>query len=101
MVLWLHVATMLEVAVGIVGTDRTERPHRGLKQRLKRPRLRLPKQLLHFGEGLPTFMCVVQAHILDDACGLGMAREGLPFDGSRGMAPRPRWRPRSLIEISD
>ena len=30
-----------------------------------------------------------------------MAREGLPFDGSRGMAPRPPWRPRSLIEISE
>jgi hypothetical protein len=53
-------------------------------------------------EGLPTFMRVVQVHILDDAQkGPGMAREGLPFEGSRGMAPRPRWRPRSLIEISD
>src|SRR5829696_9942940 len=51
MVLWFHVATMLEVALGIVGADRTQRPHRGLKQRLKRPGLRLPKQTLHLGVG--------------------------------------------------
>ena len=30
-----------------------------------------------------------------------MARECLPIYGSRGMAPRPRWRPRPLIEIGE
>ncbi len=30
-----------------------------------------------------------------------MARECLPLYGSRGIAPRPRWRPRPLIEIGE
>src|SRR5215217_8013062 len=30
-----------------------------------------------------------------------MARERLPLDGSRGIAPRPRWRLRPLIEIGE
>ena len=51
---------------------------------------------------LPTFICVVQAHILDDTQG---AEDGLRMlaagDGSRGIAPRTRWRPRPLIEIGE
>src|SRR5215218_6889227 len=51
MVLWHLVAAMLEVAQSIIGADRPKRPCRGLKQRLKRPRLGLPKKRLHLGEG--------------------------------------------------
>jgi hypothetical protein len=36
---------------------------------LEGPRFRLPQQPLHLGEGLPTFIDVSQAHILDDAQG--------------------------------
>jgi hypothetical protein len=37
-------------------------------------------EVLYLAESFPTFMCVVQAHILDDARGAG--------DGSRRLAVR-------------
>jgi hypothetical protein len=42
---------MLEVAPSIIGADRTERLCRGLKERLERSGLGLPKQRLDLGEG--------------------------------------------------
>jgi hypothetical protein len=58
---------------------------------------------ISFRERIPTFMCVVQAHILDDAHG---AEDGLRIprhcrDGCRRIAPRSYWRPQSLIEIGE
>jgi hypothetical protein len=45
---------------------------------LPAPGLRLTKKAFDLREGLPTFICVVQTHILDDARGAE--------DGSRRLA---------------
>jgi hypothetical protein len=58
---------MLEEAVGIPSTDRRERPAHRLYQSLPCPGSDPAQKLLDLGERLPTFIRVVQLHILDDA----------------------------------
>ena len=86
---------MLEEAVGIPSTDRRERPTHRLYQSLPCAGSDPAQKLLDLGERLPTFIRVVQLHILDDApSGPRMARECLALeDGSRRIAPRLLRRP--------
>src|SRR5215217_3297831 len=72
---------MLEEAPSVPGRDRRDRRPHLLNERLAGARLRLAQQRLDLRERLPTFICVVQTHILDDARGAE--------DGSR--TPAAQW----------
>ena len=64
---WCPVSAVIEEAASILKRDPTERPVGGIEQRLSRSGLRLPQDARNLGERLPTFMCIVQVHILNDA----------------------------------
>jgi hypothetical protein len=97
LILWV-VAAVDEPSRHVFERERRDRQGYGFDQRSASACLSLPDDVLYLREGLPTFIRVVQAHILDDAQG---AEDGSRMlaggDGSRGIAPRPR----PLIEIGD
>src|SRR3712207_4880505 len=94
---------MLEVTSGVLDVDRRKRFAQYVYQSILGAGSCSAQNALDLGEGLPTFICVVQAHILDDAQGgRGWLANACRWrDGSRGIAPRSRWRPRPLIEIGE
>ena len=65
---------MLKETSRVSGGDCIERLTHSLHQRFPAPGLRLTHKAFDLRESLPTFICVVQTHILDDARG---AEDGL------------------------
>jgi hypothetical protein len=63
--------------------NRRERLAYDFVDRLAGARSGLPHDVLYFGESFPTFICVVQTHILDDAHG---AEDGLRMLAARWLS---------------
>jgi hypothetical protein len=61
------VAAVLEEPAGVFVGNRRDRYPDGLQQGFSATHLELAYQVLYLAEGLPTFICIVRAHILDDA----------------------------------
>src|SRR5215211_5589950 len=89
------VSAILKETSCVSGGNRIERFAYSFHQRFPTPSLRLTQKAFNLRESLPTFICVVQVHILDDAqegAEDGLRRLAYYRNGSRGIAPRPLWR---------